>query len=33
MTIQGQSFKVSQLICLALYYGLARWFSKVWGAF
>ncbi len=28
MTIQGQSFKVSQLICLALYYGLARWFPK-----
>lgn len=28
MTIKGQSFKISQLICLALYYCLARWFPK-----
>lgn len=25
MTIQGQKFRLSQLICLGLYYGLARW--------
>lgn len=28
MNIYGQQFNVSQLICLALYYGLARWFPK-----
>lgn len=28
MTIRGQYFKISQLISLALYYGLARWFPR-----
>lgn len=28
MTIRGQKFKISQLICLGLYYGLARWFPQ-----
>lgn len=28
MVIRGQKFKISQLICLSLYYGLARWFPQ-----
>lgn len=28
MTIKGQSFKLSQIICLALYYCIARWLPQ-----
>ena len=28
MTISGQAFRISQLLCLGLYYGIARWLPK-----
>ena len=28
MTIRGKQFKILQIICLCLYYGIARWFPK-----
>ena len=28
MTIRGQYFKISQVICLLLYYGIARWLPQ-----
>lgn len=28
MTIRGQQFRITQIVCLALYYGIARWMPK-----